>query len=573
MQRQKKGLLYRTVAATVAMVLLAAGAPISASTEYEHPESYEADPLGLIALFDTTSYYTNRTDVFEVWICEIAEEPLANLSIEQLVDNLNRSGIPDFYESVSGGRYQIRFVPGETIYRFGTLGCRRGLHTEWRGNTGALYAVPELLDARGGSPLPIGTRRTTYPRNDREAVAGFLGGLKNMNVAGIARLISGLVAWPRSHTGILPEGLALSFSDNPMDMASAGNRGTLHVGAIAVNRYAAGWIEPDDVHIYNGGAERVTLSVDWESGTQMLVLPTGTQGNFLSLGARVAKRHDRGIPKEGVEAYLVLQDNCSFIDLHSCWGVRRRTIPYPHDTRIAINDLGYQFPKNPVKHVLGVGQSLEWNGITVTVLERIGDKWVVEVTYGVPSEPSGIAGDGRDWFADDDGSGHEAAINRIAELGVTVGCATEPQPRFCPDRQVTRAEMAAFMLRAIGQSESDPRRIHQFEDVPDGVWYADFVHAFAELGVDRGTNGRWRPTDPLTRLEMAYWLTAVFDHITPVPDDRGLFEDVDRQDWVVVEGVFRVGVTYGCSDDPLLYCPDSSVTRGQMASFITRALR
>jgi hypothetical protein len=43
----------------------------------------------------------------------------------------------------------------------------------------------------------------------------------------------------------------------------------------------------------------------------------------------------------------------------------------------------------------------------------------------------------QDYFTDDAGSPHEADINRLAEAGITDGCA--PQ-LYCPDDTVTRVE-------------------------------------------------------------------------------------------------------------------------------------
>ena len=222
-------------------------------------------------------------------------------------------------------------------------------------------------------------------------------------------------------------------------------------------------------------------------------------------------------------------------------------------------------------HVLGVGQSLEWNGITVTVTQRTGDRWTVAITDGTEPAPTTTVTTGQDWFDDDNGNTHEQDINRLAELGIAQGCSADP-PRFCPDRSVTRAEMAAFVLRALNL-DLTPERTLTFSDVPEGKWYTNYVHALAETGVDLGHNGLWRPTEPLTRLEMARWLTGLFPHLTPVPAQRGFFDDVARDDWATVEGLYRSGVTHGCSADPLRYCPDQPVTRAQMASFITRALR
>lgn len=51
-----------------------------------------------------------------------------------------------------------------------------------------------------------------------------------------------------------------------------------------------------------------------------------------------------------------------------------------------------------------------------------------------------------DHFDDDDGSAHEAAINSIADAGVTQGCGGG---RYCPDELVTRDQMASFLARAL----------------------------------------------------------------------------------------------------------------------------
>lgn len=53
----------------------------------------------------------------------------------------------------------------------------------------------------------------------------------------------------------------------------------------------------------------------------------------------------------------------------------------------------------------------------------------------------------RDWFRDDNGTTHEAAINRLAEAGITGGCATGT---FCPTAAVSREQMAGFLHRAFG---------------------------------------------------------------------------------------------------------------------------
>lgn len=51
-----------------------------------------------------------------------------------------------------------------------------------------------------------------------------------------------------------------------------------------------------------------------------------------------------------------------------------------------------------------------------------------------------------DHFADDDASPHESDINAIATAGITGGCAPT---RYCPGQAVTREQMASFLVRAL----------------------------------------------------------------------------------------------------------------------------
>ena len=76
------------------------------------------------------------------------------------------------------------------------------------------------------------------------------------------------------------------------------------------------------------------------------------------------------------------------------------------------------------------------------------------------------------------------------------------------------------------------------------------------------------PERPAHPVEIAEWLTRMFDHINPVSAPQGLLGDINPADRSVVEGLYQAGVTRACFTTPLLYCPDQPVTRAQMASFI-----
>ena len=51
-----------------------------------------------------------------------------------------------------------------------------------------------------------------------------------------------------------------------------------------------------------------------------------------------------------------------------------------------------------------------------------------------------------DYFNDDENSSHEGDINRIAQAGITLGCAPS---RFCPETLVSREQMASFLARGL----------------------------------------------------------------------------------------------------------------------------
>jgi hypothetical protein len=57
---------------------------------------------------------------------------------------------------------------------------------------------------------------------------------------------------------------------------------------------------------------------------------------------------------------------------------------------------------------------------------------------------------GGDLFIDDDTSIFEGDIDRLGTAGVTKGCNPPSNDRYCPDSDVTRAQMAAFLHRALG---------------------------------------------------------------------------------------------------------------------------
>jgi hypothetical protein len=110
----------------------------------------------------------------------------------------------------------------------------------------------------------------------------------------------------------------------------------------------------------------------------------------------------------------------------------------------------------------------------------------------------------RDFFTDDDGMAHEDDVNRLAEAGITTGCA--PQ-RFCPHRTLTRKEVATILVRAL---ELPPATRDWFDD-DDGLSREDDINRLAEAGITTGCGPRqFCPARSVTREQMAAFLYRAF---------------------------------------------------------------
>lgn len=112
-----------------------------------------------------------------------------------------------------------------------------------------------------------------------------------------------------------------------------------------------------------------------------------------------------------------------------------------------------------------------------------------------------------DHFDDDDGHVLEGGVNRVAEAGITLGCNPPSNTRFCPDRNMTRAEFATFIVRAL---QLPPTEVDYFTD-DNGHVLEGAINRLAEAGITKGcnppANDHFCPQDLLTRAETATFMT------------------------------------------------------------------
>ncbi|MFY9552463.1 MAG: S-layer homology domain-containing protein [Thermoanaerobaculia bacterium] len=162
-------------------------------------------------------------------------------------------------------------------------------------------------------------------------------------------------------------------------------------------------------------------------------------------------------------------------------------------------------------------------------------------------------------------------IENLFHNGITGGCAGG---NYCPTNSVTRAQMAVFLMKSnLGATEIPPPATGTvFADVPASNPFAPWIEQLAGFQITGGCGGgNYCPNKPVTRAQMAVFLLKS-EHgssYTP-PACTGIFPDVPCPspfaDWI--EQLFHENITGGCGGGN--YCPSNPNTRGQMAVFLVR---
>ena len=160
-------------------------------------------------------------------------------------------------------------------------------------------------------------------------------------------------------------------------------------------------------------------------------------------------------------------------------------------------------------------------------------------------------------------SPHAYNIAAIAERGVAEGRA---DGSFAPAAPIRRDEMSTFLARALGL---EPVEEDHFADVPPDSAHRRAINAVAQAGIAAGLgDGRFGPAATVTRGQMATFLARGFG-LPGVAGDR--FSDITGSvHRKAINAAAEGGVTAGCA--PARFCPHDPVSRGEMASFLARAI-
>jgi hypothetical protein len=169
-----------------------------------------------------------------------------------------------------------------------------------------------------------------------------------------------------------------------------------------------------------------------------------------------------------------------------------------------------------------------------------------------------------------------AHIESIYAAGITGGCTTNPL-KYCPGNTVTRGQMAVFILRGKYGGGYTPPAVGGstgFADVPISHPFAAWIKQLAAENITGGCGGgNYCPNSPVTRAQMAiFLLRGKYGGAYTPPAVGGTtgFADVPTTHSAAawIKQFAAEGITGGCGGGN--YCPNTSVTRAQMAIFLQR---
>ncbi len=533
-------------------------------------DEFSGDPLQIVVWPNDVRRYSQSGDRIGVYICTWAEAT-GGVDVHAAAMVLNNE-VTTFYEGLSDGAYSPLFIARKVVNASGFYSCADAMTAAAENNPlwnddGAIGVLDNTSNAGLAGPGFYcnnceNLSNPVFPGNKRWAVVegGSVQavGTRPAHITTAAHEVGHTISFPHSYSGE-----TVNEYDNPIDYMSGnldaitGGRADNPYSSLAFNRYRAGWVNPADVVFYSGGVTDLTLAPVGVDGTQMVVLPSGYPYSFVTLDARLNSVLDP-IPDEyeGVSAHYIEQW-CEFTDLSGATYI---------DACGGLSSRPYTYPPSPfgTNHVTAVGSSTDFDVDQGESLLAQGSRLKVlsETAEGLSIRLIGFDDIAVSVFLDD--------ILWLAESGITKGCA---DTSYCPTDFVTRGQMAAFLTRALGYTDVGTGNL--FADDDGLIFEPSIdklATAKVTKGCNPPINDEFCPDAFVTRQQMAAFLVRALGLTDDgggnnfTDDDGSIFEaDIAK--------LATAGITKGCNPpDNTQFCPFAHVTREQMAAFLRRAL-
>jgi len=168
-------------------------------------------------------------------------------------------------------------------------------------------------------------------------------------------------------------------------------------------------------------------------------------------------------------------------------------------------------------------------------------------------------------------------VERLLAAGVTSGCSATPPGFCPEQPVLRDQMAVFVLRALHGSAYAPPAPTGVFGDVPQDSWAVSWIEQLAREGITSGCStspAMYCPGQQVSRGQMAvFLLRAKYGPAYQPPAASGRFVDVPvdtpMSGWI--EQLAQEGITGGCSATPAMYCPDDAVTREQMAVFLVKA--
>ncbi|SDI25169.1 S-layer homology domain-containing protein [Alteribacillus persepolensis] len=156
-------------------------------------------------------------------------------------------------------------------------------------------------------------------------------------------------------------------------------------------------------------------------------------------------------------------------------------------------------------------------------------------------------------------------IDELSNRGIMGGY---PDGTFKPNNPVLRIQAASMIVNELGLEQQDDK-MSEFNDVSNRFDQKEIVDIMEETGIMRGSNGNFRPYEPVTRAQMATILTRAYN----LKKNEDLyFYDIQPDYWNFsdISALAESGITGG-RDYNRIFSPSDATTRAQFVTFLHRA--
>lgn len=161
------------------------------------------------------------------------------------------------------------------------------------------------------------------------------------------------------------------------------------------------------------------------------------------------------------------------------------------------------------------------------------------------------------------------AIQSLKDAGIISGYGDNT---FKPDKEVSRAEAAAIILKAAGIESAKTSLVLPFTDVPEDAWFYPMIQKGVAMGKLKGYEDKtFRPNNGVT-LPEALALTLSFFQISTknITVDAVIYDGLDSKDWYAQQAQYAKDFNLILPDENGRVDATAPLTRAKLTEIIFR---